>query len=613
MCGIAGFFDPSMQDYSKSKVLMENMLSSIAHRGPDNSSINIEFPIALGHNRLSIIDLAETANQPMEYQDLVLVFNGEIYNYIEIRQELIEKGLSFKTQSDTEVVVAAYSHWGESCVEKFVGMWSFAIWDKRSRVLFCSRDRFGIKPFCYISYGQRFYFASEYKPLKLTPFFDPKINDKQVLRGLQLGWMAYKDETYFEQINALPEGCNLIVKNGNVEVKKYWDIDTSLKTTETDFNQKKHDFFQLFSDSIKLHYRSDVEVGVCLSGGLDSSAILSMAASIFPEKEIKSFTIYYEGKDAVDERPFANEVIKKYKNIVPFYYTPSEKEIQDALEHVLHHADVPISGSSPVSQYFLMKLAKEHGVKVLLDGQGSDEYLCGYMHTFNRLIGQKINRGKCFQALKILNQHKKEHNLSSKQAMLVLLKAIYASSHSEQDVFNYELKKINPLLRGNLSRINTIQLDEKPEDKMANFNYHLLFSSSLPTLLHYEDRNSMAFSLESRVPFLDHRLVEYGFSLPIEDKIHNAETKYILRKALSGILPDAITNRKDKKGFVTPGEDKWLRGPLKHLLEDDFTLLNQWVNPYQFKKLLYNYKNGDNSQAKLLWRLVMLNLWWKKL
>lgn len=611
MCGIAGFFDPSTKDYSQSKEQLERMLASIAHRGPDNSSVNIEFPIALGHNRLSIIDLSDTSNQPMEYQDFVLVFNGEIYNYIEIKQELIEKGFTFKTRSDTEVVLAAYSHWGESCVKKFVGMWAFAIWDRSRRILFCSRDRFGIKPFYYSTYGQSFYFASEYKPLKLSPFFDGKINDRQFLRGLQLGWMAYEDETYFEQIKALPEGCNLVVKNGNIEIKKYWDIDTSLESTET-FENKKKDFYQLFSDSIKLHYRSDVEVGVCLSGGLDSSAILSMAASLFPEKEIKSFTIFYEGKDEVDERPFANEVIKKYKNITPFYYTPSDKEIQEALEHVLHFADVPISGSSPVSQYFLMKLAKEHGVKVLLDGQGSDEYLCGYMHTFNRLIGQKINKGKYFEALKILNQHKKEHNLSPKDAMLVLLKGIYASSHSEQDIFNYELKKLNSFLRGNLSKINSIQLEEKAGDKIVNFNYHLLFHTSLPTLLHYEDRNSMAFSLESRVPFLDHRLVEYGFSLPLKDKINNAETKYILRKSLGGILPEAVANRKDKKGFVTPGEAKWLRGPLKHLLEDDFTPLNQWINPYELKKLIYNYQKGDNKQAKLLWRLIMLNLWLKK-
>src|SRR5713226_1717540 len=307
MCGIAGIIDPTLSR-DQGEVLLTKMLESTRHGSPDNSGQWIDMPVLLGHNRLSIIDLSADANQPMELDDLMIVYNGEVYNYLEIRDELIKKGYRFRTNSDTEVVLAAYKEWGSDCVKRFVGMWAFAIWDKTKRELFCSRDRLVIKPFYYIHEGDKFYFGSEYKPLKCSPLFDNKINYAQISRGLFLYWgmVSYRDETYFECLKILPERTNLILKNGKISLSKYWDIDPSKKFRGT-FEDKKRRFLELFLDSVKLHLRSDVEVGGCLSGGLDSSSIASVIAKDYGGLRYKTFTIYYKGKDQVDDRNWARE------------------------------------------------------------------------------------------------------------------------------------------------------------------------------------------------------------------------------------------------------------------------------------------------------------------
>ena len=352
MCGIAGFISQNSSEANAEK-LIQQMLKSIAHRGPDARGIWMNAPVFLGHNRLSIIDLSKDGNQPMEYFDSVITYNGEIYNYIEVREQLIKLGYSFKTKSDTEVILAAYREYGKQCVHHFVGMWAFAIWDKKEELLFCSRDRFGIKPFYYLHEVEQFYFGSEYKALKSSPLFSDDLNLAQVARGLQLGWVCYEEETYYTGLKSLPASHNLIFSKGRVIIEKYWDIDFNKRYSGT-VEQKKQEFLKLFEDSIRLHMRSDVEVGACLSGGLDSSAIASAISVYFPEAKPKTFTIYYEGKDSVDERPFVQEVLKKYPALEPNYFSPSDRQIEESFEKAVYHADVPITSSSPLSQYFVM-------------------------------------------------------------------------------------------------------------------------------------------------------------------------------------------------------------------------------------------------------------------
>ncbi|MBL0103475.1 MAG: asparagine synthase (glutamine-hydrolyzing) [Bacteroidetes bacterium] len=446
-------------------------------------------------------------------------------------------------------------------------MWSFALWDKTNRILFCSRDRFGIKPFYYINENGRFYFGSEYKLFKDTSVFKRQLNLDHVNRGLQLGWVSYHDQTYFSDLNALPAASNLIYKDGKISVEKYWDLDiASLSNRNLSESDKVEKFKSLFLDSIRLHMRSDVEVGGCLSGGLDSSSIASAVSVLFPENKFKTFSIYYEGKDEVDERPWVNKVLEKYPILDDYSYTPGEKDVIEGFEKTIFCNDVPVTGSSPISQNFVMKLVREKGIKVLLDGQGSDEYLAGYMHSFYRLIGGMVKQFKLTQAFSQFNSHVNRQQFGFSKKPGLLGKSILAGFMSEQKLYEFEYNNYYPYLSNNKSV--DLNLGRADGTRLNNFLYHLLTTTSLPSLLHFEDRNSMMYSIESRVPFLDHRLVEFAFSLADEDKFKDGITKIILRKSMQGILPESIINRYDKKGFVTPGEVKWLRGPLNFLISD---------------------------------------------
>ena len=606
MCGISGFINARFNEDVK-RELTHKMLDKILHRGPEATNVYTDEVVALGHNRLKIIDLSDEANQPFEYQDVVLVFNGEIYNYIEVKAELKKKGFAFRTQGDSEVICAAYKYWGEDCVKQFMGMWSFALWDKTKKKLFCSRDRFGIKPFYYINFGEGFYFGSEYKALKEVPVFKKDLNIEQFNRGLQMVWAVYKDETFYTMIKSLQPGHNLVWQNRKITINKYWDIDFTQPLSTLRWEDKKEKFYSLFKDSIQLHSRSDVQNGTCLSGGLDSSAIASMYSTLFPDSKIKSFSIYYEND--VDERPFVYEVVKKYPNIQPHYFSPTDQQIGDSFHRTAYHSDIPLLGSSFISQYFLMQLAKSEGVTVALDGQGSDEYLGGYLHSFYRLIGQDLCGFKFKKAKHLLDAHVQMENYGKVKRNDIIKKSIFCSVSNEQSVYNAEYGRLNKYLKSD--GVEDIEFSNVTGDNFNNFLYHLLMNSTLQTLLHYEDRNSMAFSLESRVPFLDHRLVEFAFTLLRQDRINDkAETKYILREALRPILPKAIAERKDKKGFVTPGEVQWLNGPLKFLLDIDYKKFD-WLKQDKLKQVVEQYKQGDTSNAKFVWRLACTDYWIK--
>jgi asparagine synthase (glutamine-hydrolysing) len=606
MCGIAGLYDPQLSKDDANQICTQ-MLEAIHHRGPDARGIYQQGPLVLGHNRLSIIDLSEAANQPMKKDDLYLIFNGEIYNYKEIKEELLNLGHSFETLSDSEVILAAYKQWGSDCVQKFMGMWAFVIWDDVKKELFASRDRFGIKPFYYLHSGKRFYFGSEYKALKPSPIWNSSLNQNQVSRGLQMGWLAYHDETYFQYLKALPAAHNLFFRDGDLRIERYWNIDPGKKVSLS-AEEKRQQFKELFMRSITQHMRADVPVGSCLSGGLDSSAIVSAVQNLYPDNPYKTYSIYYDGKGDVDERPFINEVIKKYPSIQPHYYSPQESDLEEAFHKAVYHADVPVTGSSFMSQYYLMKLIGGDGIKVVLDGQGADEYLGGYMHSFYRSISGMM---KSFQPGKIIDTLqglKREQGYGAGKLADVFAKSALSMMRSEQDLYALEYAHYYPFLSDIDKSNSPFELPKVKGSDLDAFLYHLMFTTSLPSLLHYEDRNSMAFSIESRVPFLDHRLVEFVFSLNDDDKIKGPVTKNILRTGLGDILPEAITNRKDKKGFVTPGEVKWLRGPLRFLLDAKVEEM-PGMHKDKIRKLISEFKAGDNSKANLVWRLCVLNYW----
>ncbi len=607
MCGIAGFINDGFGRDSGME-LLGRMLETIGHRGPDSRGLWNEGPVFLGHNRLSIIDLSDEANQPFTDGELHLVFNGEIYNYIELREELISLGQEFRTRSDTEVLIKSYRQWGTECVERFVGMWAFALWDSRSRQLFCSRDRFGIKPFYFISNGARFCFASEYKPLKKTGLFSNDLNINQIYRGLQLGWLNYKDESYFNCIKILPAAHNLLITNGRVKIWRYWDVDLARKSS-LGFEEKKEEFRRLFLQSIRQHSRSDVVLASCLSGGLDSSAIVSAAARLNSKNVFKTFTIYYDGDGEVDEREFANAVIGENPNVEPYFYSPRETEIEEALHEVIHYFDVPISGSAPISRHFLMRMIREHDIKVVLDGQGSDEYLAGYRHTAPRYLADVISKPDLGKYLKTLSVIRQNEGLAFGNVMDVIAKSFLHLFLNEHKIANLEYRKGTFLP---LSNQSIVRLQQQKGSRVDEFLYHLLFDTKLNSLLHTEDRNSMAYSIEARVPFLDHRLVEFGFTLSNDDRYHMGVSKYILREGLKELLPAKVYKRKDKKGFVTPGETKWLRGPLKHYLGEMKQTNYDFLHRDRVRSLIAEYEKGSNKDVRLIWRLMTLHIWLKK-
>ena len=611
MCGIAGIFNPN-QDLVIQKNECQNMLQSIIHRGPDDSSIwQHQIGLTLGHNRLSIIDLSEISNQPFHYQECTIVFNGEIYNYLEIKNELKKKGYEFKTQSDTEVLVAAYKAWGTSCVERFMGMWAFVIYDHTKNLIWASRDRFGIKPFYYIFENGAFYFASEYKALKTLPVFKKDLNYNHIYRFVQMGWVDYNDETFYKNLHQLKSSHNLTIKNGNLNVNQYWGINNfENNIIKSNDNQ---DFISIFNhliiESVNLHMRSDVSIGSCLSGGIDSSSIASIVGQYHKDLNYNTFTIFFDGPNEVDERPYANEVTNKFSNLKPHFYKPTENEIAENFDKIMYFQDVPINGSSHISQYFVMQLAKSHGAVVLLDGQGSDEYLAGYLHSFYRHIADGLLSTNPLNGIQRWQDFGRVQQFSFKEKAIRFAKSVATGIFNENEIYYKEYLHAQPFLAKSKHRV--FELATPKTNRLNQFLYNLLFTTSLPTLLHFEDRNSMAFSIESRVPFLDHRLVEFAFSIPNNLKINQGVTKHILRESLRGILPDAIANRMDKKGFVTPGEVKWLRGPLKYLIEDiDYSNLSM-LDTHKVRQLIQAYKNGDNSNAKLVWRVATLSRWLK--
>ena len=588
------------------------MLRVTSHRGPDHSGTFSSPPVWLGHNRLSIIDLSSASHQPMSHGNLTITFNGEVYNYVELRSELSAAGYHFDTTGDTEVVLKAFHHWGSAAVTKFIGMWAFAIWDASERVLFCSRDRFGIKPFHYCFRDGRFYFASEIKALRGSPLDRGGLNEAQVARGLYLGWMHHWNETYFTDILALPASNNLEWRDGQIHLWQYAEVE-SLENPSMTFEENAEAFRDVFIDSIRITSRRDVPMGVCLSGGLDSTSIAAVLASSTTEHEVRAFTAYYTGPGTVDERPYIKHLLDRYPQIISREISPTDNDVAEALDRIVHLMDAPMPSSSYISQYFVMGLAAKHGVKVVLDGQGSDEILGGYMHSLYRVIAEHIATGSYLEAYRELTAHARRQGYSSSKRMSVLAKSLLAASRSEQHLYETEFRHTYPWLMRQGAQAYPVQLTNYGTSRLNAFLHNLLRVTLLPTLLHTEDINSMAFSIESRVPFLDHRLVNLAFGMPSEHKIHRGETKRVLRAAMRGIVPDAILDRRDKTGFITPGHIKWLRGALSFTLDGHWKELEPYVDLQRLNVILEEYRRGDDRRALLIWRLAMLRLFLRSL
>ncbi len=583
MCGIAGIISVRGQGVTGDRLI--KMTDAIAHRGPDGEAlwINNAATAGLGHRRLAIIDLSFNAAQPMHYLErYTIVHNGEIYNYIELRKELQNNGYLFTSASDTEVILAAFDCWKEQCLQHFDGMFAFAIWDEKEQTLFAARDRFGEKPFFYCSDGNEFLFASEMKALWAAGV-TRKVNEQLLFNFITLGYTSNPidhQETTFHHIRQLPAASffNYSIHNpGKIEPKTYWIINKDYTANHYTEENAIGRFTDLFTQSIKNRLRSDVPLGTSLSGGLDSSSIAVMIKKLLPaEAKLQTFSAVFPGAESDESQHI--QLLTREKGIDNFTTQPRAAGFINDFEKLCYHQEGYISSASVYAQFKVFELAKELGTKVLLDGQGADEVMAGY-HKYYHWYWQELylhhprllrNEIAAARQLGVTDEWSWKNKLlasypgwagafvkNSRQKKQLAMPGIDASFAESFGISYYQLPA---------------------PGKLNNILYYNSFENGLQQLLQFADRNSMAHGREVRLPFLQHQLVEYIFSLPPALKIKNGRTKWILRKAMEGLLPAEIAWRKDKIGFEPP-QKAWMRNTLvqEYIQEARKKLVNQRI------------------------------------
>ena len=617
-----------------------------AHRGPDGHDVFTDGPVGLAHRRLAIIDLTPSGLQPMTIEGRTVVYNGEIYNFRELRTEL--EGLShrFLGDSDTEVLLRAYLQWGKACISRFNGMFSFAIWDSGKSELFCARDRMGIKPFFYVEDSEGFEFASEIKTLLHKPERrKPRL--RTLVRFLGEGLTDDEWETFFQDVKLLPPAHTLTVTQGRSVVERYWRVRPeasteqllaeaaleprafpSVSAREADssyfpdvpgLEDAAEAFRALLQDAVRLRLRSDVPVGTCLSGGLDSSSVVACASSVL-DRPIETFSSIYPDR-GYDEKRFIDDVVSAY-GTVPNPVQPTGEDLPDLFDRLVWHQDEPTGGPGLYSQWRVMETAKTK-VTVLLDGQGGDELLAGYHHYFreylSELAKERHSLGQNFD--RVMAEAKIIDDVTGHDHTSLAERAIRRAKRPKiLKIFQRERpgKVKTPVVlhrdlaravsrtdttRMNVDRLFTNSLSQKLYDDLTRF--------SIPALLRYEDRSSMAFSLEARVPFLDYRLVEFCFSLPVEFKIAPPLTKLVLRKAMNGRLPASVTQRSDKLGYPTPFGG-WLRQGLRPWVEDIFASQDfrndSLLDTAECHRVWSSHLGGEDRTWEM-WRILHTHRW----
>jgi asparagine synthase (glutamine-hydrolysing) len=607
MCGIAGIINFNQHQVEETAV--RALMQKMKHRGPDDEGIFLENNIGFGFVRLSIIDLSTAGHQPKISQDerYVIVFNGEIFNYIELREELIKQGVLFKTKTDTEVLLNAYIHWGEACMHRFNGMWAFAIYDRKEKTIFASRDRYGIKPFYYFQSADCFAFCSEIPPLLSLLDNKPQADYQSVFDYLVFNRTDQTENTFFKEINKLQHGTMLQIQNNKVTVTKWYDL--KKQVSENTGFKNAEEYKSLFSSALGLRLRSDVPVGVCLSGGLDSSSIVSVLLNDYNKKDIHTFSAVYSKKQMGDETEFINQYKPLLQNM--HYITPDANSLEQDLNNFIEAHGEPIPSTGPYAQYSVMKLAKKN-VVVTLDGQGADEELAGYHYFFGFFFKDLLSHGRIAkltsEIFHYLWLHKSLFGIKTFLFFLLPKRIRTKLRVGEKGYLKQEF--INKFQNDNSVSGNLYGSQSLKDALLDHFEY------KLEHLLKWEDRNSMYFSLEARVPFLDYRLVEKTLATTSDRIIRKGMTKYILREAMLGILPEKIRMRKDKIGFDTP-EDEWFRQPIwqkkiNEILQSNSFAKRNLINP-EIAQLKYTqHLQGEINISKEIWKWIHLELWFRK-
>ncbi|HXH19459.1 MAG TPA: asparagine synthase (glutamine-hydrolyzing) [Chitinophagales bacterium] len=621
MCGIAGILNLKKLSFPELNHHLDVMNKIQSHRGPDDERtwIHERQFVGFAHRRLSIIDLS-TGEQPMtDSKGNWLILNGEIYNFLELKEEL-KSFYSFKTTSDTEVVLAAYHRWGSECVTRLRGMFAFALWDETTQSLFCARDRFGIKPFYYTIQNGCFYFASEVKAL--LPFIKDVAVNSDALKDYFIFQFTLGEKTLFKDVRQLLPAHQLTVKNGAPEIKKYWEVHYTLDWDHTKrFFQKRLE--ELLHDSVTVHLRSDVPVGAYLSGGIDSSLIAIMGRK---EKQNGLFKAFHgrfpQGKE-YDESEYARDVAEKYD--MELHITDiTVHDFLDNIRKVIYHLDYPVAGPGSFPQYMVSKLAGKH-LKVVLGGQGGDEVFGGYARYLLAYFEQCIKgaiEGTMHSGNFVVTYESIIPNLQTLREYKPLMQEFWMDGlFDERDKRYFKLVNRANMLQDEVNWDifesysafevfkeifwgNNVE-KESYFDSMTHFDFKTL----LPALLQVEDRMSMAHGLESRVPILDHPLIEFIATAPANIKFEGGQLKHLLKTTFGNLIPETLLNRKDKMGFPVPLSE-WYKKELKEFVLDIFHSQRARTRFYlskniSFEKLL----SGEGKYNRKLWGLLSLELW----
>jgi asparagine synthase (glutamine-hydrolysing) len=616
MCGISAVID--RRGHPIDRRLVTDMNARVLHRGPDDEGIFEGPNFSLGHRRLSILDLSHAGHQPMGFRDRsVVTYNGEIYNYLELRTDLAKQGYEFSTTTDTEVLLAAYDYWGEDCLRRFNGMWAFVLWDRKRQVLFCSRDRFGVKPLHYVELGPLFAIGSEIKQFLALPGFSPVPDPISAYRFLVDGAIGVDDREFVSGVRSLRGGHNLRfdLASGRHTIQRWYDLDATTRPCRLSFDDASDRFRELLFDAVGIRLRSDVSVGVCLSGGVDSSSIASIAKRVTSSSsEIRSVSCVWDDP-ACDESRFIDEVVRA-NCLDAVISRPDMDDLLNggALDRLVYHQDQPVLSASQFAEYAVFGAARAHGLVVMLDGQGADEYLAGYGWFFAPFIRSLLLSGKWGAALNEVGRRSALRGSPLHAGIRSLWNTLVSARlrdavrgpQSGRELGGWAGPLLDELHGDPSARVARYH----GANSMRELSLREILDTSMPQQLHSEDRNSMLHSIESRLPFMDYRLVEFGLSLPDDFKIRDGATKAVVRHGLRGILPDAIRNRHDKVGFPAPDE-VWMRrnsSIVRKELSSAIDRFPQFVRPAlldRFDRMLIQGTPYDDT----FFRVVALNRW----
>lgn len=627
MCGIAGV--ASLDGHPVGRTATERMVEALSHRGPDGRGTFVEDRIALGHVRLSILDPTPAGAQPMARGPLVLAYNGEVYNYLELADELRARGEAFASGSDTEVILAAFRAWGLEAIPRFNGMFAFALWDGDRSRLVLARDRMGVKPLYYRVSARSVAFASEPQalvaagPLDDGDGWSPEPNPRAIRNFLVRGALDNTVETFFGGILALAPGHLAVVQRGSMTQTRYWgppplSDDARPVAVGSDGMRDRElveEFRALFLSSCRLRLRSDVAIGTCLSGGLDSSAIVATvaqlrAAAAGPHEQMPRLAFHARfPSHNIDESGYAAEVADQ-NGVHLVYSTPRGTPLLEAIAPVLRAQGEPYGGASIIAEFAVMSAAREEGLKVMLDGQGADELLGGYHQALGIRTAGLLRAGRVGGALHELRGQVSQGTLSPSAALVwgarELIGPTAVRRFREFAAGGGAIRLGSPLAE--LDDVDVYA--DPPGTLLAQRLWRVTFSGSLPSLLRYEDRNSMAHGVEARVPFLDYRLVEFAALLPDRLRVNRGVTKVALRRAMSGLIPDRIRDRRDKLGFVAP-QRAWLddgQREVEDMLTGGQLVRRGWIQGLDLERAIDAGSRGRRASEDV-WRLLIVELW----